>query len=72
MAMLAAKQRLRAIESVSDERAKWLTEGLRELPLTGDIAILAGELQHGDPRIASSPQQQSRMMPCSSQLMPIC
>jgi len=51
MAMLAAKQRLRAIESVSDERAKWLTEGLRELPLTGDIAILAGELQglHGDP-----------------------
>ena len=51
MAMLAAKQRLRAIESVSDERAKWLTEGLRELPLTGDIAILAGELEglHGDP-----------------------
>ena len=51
MALLAAKQRLRAIESVSDERAKWLTEGLRELPLTGDIAILAGELEglHGDP-----------------------
>ena len=51
MAMLAAKQRLRAIETVSGERAKWLTEGLRELPLTGDIAILAGELQglHGDP-----------------------
>ena len=26
MAMLAAKQRLRAIETVSGERAKWLTE----------------------------------------------
>jgi PIN domain nuclease of toxin-antitoxin system len=51
LAMLTAKGRLRAIQSASEERAKWLTEGLRELALTGDIAILAGELEelHGDP-----------------------
>ena len=51
MAMLAAKQKLHAIETVSGERAKWLTEGLRELPFTGDVANLAGELQSllGDP-----------------------
>ena len=51
MAMLIAKRRLRAFKSGGEQRAKLLTLGLHELPLTGDIAILAGELEglHGDP-----------------------
>jgi PIN domain nuclease of toxin-antitoxin system len=51
MAMLIAKRRLRAITSAGEKRAKLLAGGLREFPLTGDIAVLAGELEglHGDP-----------------------
>ena len=42
---------LRAVKSAGELRAKLLGAGIRELPLTGDIAILAGELDalHGDP-----------------------
>ncbi len=49
--MLIAKRRLRAVKSAGELRAKLLSAGIRELPLTGDIAILAGELDalHGDP-----------------------
>ena len=51
MAMLIAKGRLRAIDSADETRAEMLAAGLRELPLTGDIAILAAQLQNlnGDP-----------------------
>jgi PIN domain nuclease of toxin-antitoxin system len=45
LAMLIAKRRLRALRSASEQRAKMLTAGIRELPLTGDIAILAAELE---------------------------
>jgi PIN domain nuclease of toxin-antitoxin system len=44
LAMLIAKGRLRSLKSADEERAKLLGSGLRELPLTGDIAILAAEL----------------------------
>jgi PIN domain nuclease of toxin-antitoxin system len=51
LAMLIAKRRLRAVKSASELRTKLLGADIRELPLTGDIAILAGELDalHGDP-----------------------
>jgi len=44
--MLIAKRRLRALKSASEQRAKLLTAGIRELPLTGEIAILAAELEN--------------------------
>jgi len=51
LAMLASKGRLRAVESAGKLRAELLALGLRELPVTGEIAILAAELEglHGDP-----------------------
>ncbi len=51
LAMLIAKRRLRAVKSPAEQRAKMLAAGLRELPLTGEIAILAAELEglNGDP-----------------------
>ena len=51
MALLISKRRLRALRSASEQRAKILTAGIRELPLTGEIAILAVELEtlHADP-----------------------
>jgi PIN domain nuclease of toxin-antitoxin system len=51
LAMLIAKRRLRSIKSVTEQRAKLLAGGMRELPLTGDIGILAAELEglNGDP-----------------------
>jgi PIN domain nuclease of toxin-antitoxin system len=51
LAMLIAKRRLRAVKSAGELRAKMLAAGIRELPLTGEIAILAAELENlnGDP-----------------------
>jgi PIN domain nuclease of toxin-antitoxin system len=51
MATLVAKGRLRALKSATEQRAKVLAAGVRELPLHGEICILAGELGslHGDP-----------------------
>jgi PIN domain nuclease of toxin-antitoxin system len=51
IALLIAKQRLRWAESAGELRRLILGAGANELPLTGEIAILAGELDglHGDP-----------------------
>jgi PIN domain nuclease of toxin-antitoxin system len=51
LAMLIAKRRVRVLKSAGEQRAKLLTAGIRELPLTGEIAILAAELEglSGDP-----------------------
>ena len=51
LAMLIAKRRLRALKSAGEQRAKLLAAGIHELPLTGEIAILAAELENlnGDP-----------------------
>ncbi|HUI95175.1 MAG TPA: type II toxin-antitoxin system VapC family toxin [Xanthobacteraceae bacterium] len=51
LAMLVAKGRLRSLKSASELRAELIATGVRELPLTGDIAILAAELEglNGDP-----------------------
>jgi PIN domain nuclease of toxin-antitoxin system len=51
LAMLIAKGRVRSLKSAGEERAKWVGSGMRELPLTGEIAILAAELTglNGDP-----------------------
>jgi PIN domain nuclease of toxin-antitoxin system len=51
IALLIARRRLRLVDSAKETRRLILTAGSTELPLTGDIAILAGELDglHGDP-----------------------
>ena len=49
--LLIAKRRVRSIDSAAETRDFILRAGIGELPLTGEIAILAGELEglHGDP-----------------------
>jgi PIN domain nuclease of toxin-antitoxin system len=51
MALLIAKGRLRTLKDAREQRQRMVNAGLRELPLTGEIAILAVELEglHGDP-----------------------
>jgi PIN domain nuclease of toxin-antitoxin system len=51
IALLIAKGRLRPPERANEMRRRILSEGAIELPLTGEIAILAGELDdlHADP-----------------------
>jgi PIN domain nuclease of toxin-antitoxin system len=51
IALLVAKRRLRSIDSAAETRNLILTAGINELPITGDIGILAGELEglHADP-----------------------
>jgi PIN domain nuclease of toxin-antitoxin system len=51
IAMLIAKRRLRALKSATEQRTKILAAGVCELPLTGEICLLAGELDgmHADP-----------------------
>ena len=51
VAMLISKGRLRPPETAHEMRRRILSEGALELPVTGDIAILAGELDdlHADP-----------------------
>ena len=51
VAMLIAKGRVRSIKSALDLRDIVLNAGISEIPLTGNIAILAGTLDglHGDP-----------------------
>jgi PIN domain nuclease of toxin-antitoxin system len=50
LAMLVGKGRLGAATSPAQHRAKILLAGAQELPVTGDIAILAAGLDlHGDP-----------------------
>ena len=43
--MLISKGRLKSLKSASEQRAKLLAGGIREIPLTGDIAVLAAELE---------------------------
>jgi PIN domain nuclease of toxin-antitoxin system len=51
MALLITKRRLRPPASAQEMRQQILSAGTTELPLTGEIAILAGELHglHADP-----------------------
>jgi PIN domain nuclease of toxin-antitoxin system len=51
IALLVAKRRLRLIDSAADIRKLVLGAGIAEFPLTGEVAILAAELEalHGDP-----------------------
>jgi PIN domain nuclease of toxin-antitoxin system len=51
IALLIAKRRLRSVDSASETRDFILRAGIGELTVTGEIAILAGELGslHGDP-----------------------
>lgn len=51
IAMLTAKRRLEATLSPTDQRREALAAGIEEIPLTGEIAILACGLEdlHGDP-----------------------
>jgi len=51
ISMLVAKRRLRSVDSAIERREEVLNSGINEIPLTGHIAILAGNLEglHGDP-----------------------
>jgi PIN domain nuclease of toxin-antitoxin system len=51
ISLLVAKRRLRLTDSAREARRLILGAGIIEIPLTGEIAILAGELEglHGDP-----------------------
>jgi len=51
IALLIAKGRLRPPETAQEMRRRILGEGAIELPLTGEVAILAAELEgvHADP-----------------------
>lgn len=49
IASLIAKGRLRSLDDPSETRALMLQAGIREIPLTGDIAILAVRLDLRDP-----------------------
>jgi PIN domain nuclease of toxin-antitoxin system len=51
IALLVRKGRLRLVDSANEARRVILNSGATELPLTGEIAILAGDLEdlHGDP-----------------------
>jgi PIN domain nuclease of toxin-antitoxin system len=51
VSMLVAKRRLRSLDSATELRKLVLDSGINEVPLTGDIAIVAGSLEglHGDP-----------------------
>ncbi|HEY7242754.1 MAG TPA: type II toxin-antitoxin system VapC family toxin [Xanthobacteraceae bacterium] len=51
IALLIAKGRLRSLDDPDETRRSMLRAGVRELPLTGQIAILAVQLEtlHGDP-----------------------
>ncbi len=51
IALLIAKRRLRLGDSAGEMRRQILAAGASELPLAGEIAILAGELDglHSDP-----------------------
>jgi len=51
IALLVAKRRLRSVDSVEATRHAILNAGVYELPLTGEIAVLAAELGglHADP-----------------------
>lgn len=45
IAILLARRRLRALKSATEQRAKVLNAGIRELPLSGELCILAGEIE---------------------------
>jgi len=51
IALLIAKGRLRSLDDPSETRALMFRAGIQEIPLTGEIAILAVQLDalHGDP-----------------------
>ena len=44
LALLIAKGRLRSLRSAAEQRATIIAAGIRELPLTGDIALRAVDL----------------------------
>jgi PIN domain nuclease of toxin-antitoxin system len=49
--LLIANRRPRPVDSAAEIRRQMLAEGATELPLNGEIAIIAGELDglHADP-----------------------
>jgi PIN domain nuclease of toxin-antitoxin system len=50
IALLIAKRRLRSLDDPSETRLQMTRAGIREMPLTGEIAILAVHLDlHSDP-----------------------
>ena len=73
--MLVAKGRLRSVDSASNLREVVLNSGINEIPLTGDIAILAGNLEslHGDPAdrfiVATAIAHEATLMTADARLL---
>ena len=57
IAMLTAKRRLESIERPVEQRSRILAAGIHELPLTGDIAMLAVELKSRPPPSLTTQRQ---------------
>ena len=75
ISMLVAKRRLRSVDSASNLREVVLNSGINEIPLTGDIAILAGNLEslHGDPAdrfiVATAIAHEATLMTADARLL---
>ena len=75
ISMLVAKGRLRSVDSASKLREVVLNSGINEIPLTGDIAILAGNLEslHGDPAdrfiVATAIAHEATLMTADARLL---
>ena len=75
ISMLVAKRRLRSVDSASKLREVVLNSGINEIPLTGDIAILAGNLEslHGDPAdrfiVATAIAHEATLMTADARLL---
>ena len=74
-AMLQARKRIALPISVSLWRSDWLTAGLQELPLNGDIALAAVELLefHADPAdrfiTATAKRNQAQLITADSAIL---
>jgi PIN domain nuclease of toxin-antitoxin system len=75
IALLVVKRRLRTVDSAAETRRLVLNAGVTELPLTGEVAILAGELEglHADPAdrfiVATALAQNATLMTADERLL---
>jgi len=75
IALLAARRRVRAIDSPEDLRNQFLSSGGIELPVTGKIGILSVALEnlHGDPAdrliVATALSHEATLLTADSRLL---
>jgi PIN domain nuclease of toxin-antitoxin system len=75
MSLLIARGRLRSLKDPKEQRARMLSSGILELPLTGDVALLAVDLSglHQDPAdrfiVATAMRHEAVLMTADAQLL---